>query len=135
MTPTILHSPSPIERDIARPTRPLFHTRLGRPLRPEGVTVPPILRMRACSPGRSGLWSWLISVATTFFPLRDACGAPRCAWARFRRVTWAGLWAHDIAGISPPPVCEPLSRRASAEGAPPPHLDRARVSRAGDPDV
>mmetsp|Transcript_27176 Transcript_27176/g.67412 ORF Transcript_27176/g.67412 Transcript_27176/m.67412 type:complete len:216 (+) Transcript_27176:1006-1653(+) len=65
MTPTSLHSPSPIERDMASPMRPLAHTRAGLP----GLladTVPPRAIMRSFSKGRSGLWSFERSLQTTF---------------------------------------------------------------------
>lgn len=56
MTPKRLHSPSPMERDIAKPTRPSAHTRAGEaPLAPE--TTPPAPTMRSYSSGESGLQS------------------------------------------------------------------------------
>ena len=56
MTPKRLHSPSPMERDIAKPTRPSAHSRAGEaPLAPE--TTPPAPTMRSYSSGESGLQS------------------------------------------------------------------------------
>ena len=63
-TPKPFASPSPIERDIASPTRPLTHTREGgRPRGPGAETTPPAASMRLRSTGKSGLWSLLKSRA------------------------------------------------------------------------
>mmetsp|Transcript_6023 Transcript_6023/g.15406 ORF Transcript_6023/g.15406 Transcript_6023/m.15406 type:complete len:206 (-) Transcript_6023:347-964(-) len=61
-----------MERDIARPGAVKCgsrYTRAGPPQSSGGETNPPRFLMRACSSGRSGLWSRLKSRATTC-PLR-----------------------------------------------------------------
>ena len=79
MTPCALASPSPSERDMARPTRPLTQTREGgRPRGPAAETTPPAASMRLRSRGKSGLWSLLKSSASIlpFF----TCEARRGKW-------------------------------------------------------
>ena len=62
ITPIVAAAWSPIDRAMASPRR-LCHTREGEPLAPAGVTCPPICRMRFISPGESGLWSIVRSMA------------------------------------------------------------------------
>ena len=62
ITPIVAAAWSPIDRAMASPRR-LCHTREGEPLAPAGVTCPPICRMRFISPGESGLWSIVRSIA------------------------------------------------------------------------